>query len=155
MSFWLIVRFLGTIFAHNFLMANSCVKIWWTVVWLKFNSLAIIHTVSRWSDRTRARTFSTLLSVFEVEGLPEWGSWLSENALYHLNTCDLDKHAPHRPVSVYWKFQFRFPQVWHKTWLHIVAWNCILPFPWHTHKNCFTKNRTKISVVTLVSWNSY
>ena len=25
----------------------------------------------------------------------------------------------------------------------------------HTHKNCFTRNRTKISVLTLVSWNSY
>jgi len=39
--------------------------------------------------------------------------------------------------------------------LHIVARNCALPFPWHTHKNCFTKNRTKISVLTLASWNSY
>ena len=95
-SFCSIVRFLGTIFAYNFLMANSCVKIWWTVVWFKFNSLAIIRTVSRWSDRTRARTFSTLFSVFEVEGLPEQGSSLmdsqpAENALYHLNTCVLDK----------------------------------------------------------------
>ena len=63
---------------------------------VKFNSLAIIRTVSRRSDRTRARTFSTLLSVFEVEDLPEPGSSLmdsrpSENALYRLNTCDLDK----------------------------------------------------------------
>ena len=96
LSFCSIVRFLGTILAHNFLMAYSCVKILWTVVWFKFNSLVIIRTVSRRSDRTRARTFSTLLYVFEVEGLPERGSSLmdsrpSENALYHLNTCDLDK----------------------------------------------------------------
>jgi len=68
------------------------------MVWFKFNSLAIIRTVSRRFDRTRARTISTLLSVFEVEGLPEWGSslmdsWPSENALYHLNTCDLDKET--------------------------------------------------------------
>jgi hypothetical protein len=35
-----------TILAHNFLMAKSCVKICWTVVWLKFNSLAIIRTES-------------------------------------------------------------------------------------------------------------
>jgi len=77
LSFCSIVRFLGTIFANNFLMANSCVKIWWTVVWLKFNSLAIIRTVSRRSDLTRARTFSTLLSVFEVEGLPERDSSLT------------------------------------------------------------------------------
>jgi len=77
-----------------------------------------------------------------------------KKALCHLHTCDLDK-APHTPVSVNWKFQCRFPQVWHKTWLHIAARNCALPFPWHTHKNCFTKNRTKISVVTLASWNSY
>ena len=96
LSFCSIVRFLGTNFAHNFFMANSSVKIWWTVVWFKFNSLAIIRTVSRRSDRTRARTISTLLSVFEVEGLPERVSSLidsrpSENALYHLNICDLDK----------------------------------------------------------------
>ena len=95
LSFCSIVRFLGTIFAHNFLMANSCVKILWTVVWFKFKTLAIIRTGSRRSDRTRARTFSTFLSVFEVEGLPERGSFLmdsrpSENALYHSNTCDLD-----------------------------------------------------------------
>ena len=55
------------------------------------------------------------------------------------------KHAPHRPVSVYWKFQCWFPPVWHKTWLHIVAQNCALPFPWHTHKNCFTKNALKLA----------
>jgi len=121
LSFSLIVRFLGTIFVHNFLMANSCVKISWTVVWFKLNSLVIIRNVSWKFDRTRARTFSTLLSIFEVEGLPEWGSSLmdsrpSENALYHLNL-----------------FQCRFPQVWHKTWLHIFARNCALPFPWHTH----------------------
>ena len=96
LSFCSIVRFLGTIFAHSFLMVNYCVKIWWTVVWFKFKSLAIIRTVSRRSDRTRARTFSTLLSVFEVEGLPEWDSFLmdsrpTENALYHLKTCDLEK----------------------------------------------------------------
>ena len=68
------------------------------------------------------------------------------------------KHAPHRPVSVYWRFQCRFLQVWLKTWLHIVARNCCLPFPWHTHththththKNCFTKKYTNISVVTRV-----
>jgi len=46
LSFCSIVRFLGTNFAHNFIMANSFVKIWWTVVWLKFNSLAIILTES-------------------------------------------------------------------------------------------------------------
>jgi hypothetical protein len=54
-------------------MVNSSVKIWWTVVWFRFNSLAIIRTASRRSDRTRARTNRTLLSVFEVEGLPERG----------------------------------------------------------------------------------
>jgi len=136
------------------------VKIRWNMVWFKFNSLAIICTVSRRSDRTRARTFSTLLSAFEFEGLPERGSSLmdsrpSENALHHLNTCDLDKACSPRPVSVYWKFQCRFPQVRYKTWLHIVARSCALPFPWHTHKNCFTKNHIKISVLTLASWNSY
>jgi len=25
----------------------------------------------------------------------------------------------------------------------------------HTHKNCFTRNRTKFSALTLASWNSY
>jgi len=41
------------------------------MVWFKFKSLVIIRIVSRRSDCTRARTFSTLLYVFEVEGLPE------------------------------------------------------------------------------------
>ena len=36
LSFCSTVRFLGTIFAHNFLTANPCVKIWRTVVWFKF-----------------------------------------------------------------------------------------------------------------------
>ena len=48
-------------------------------MWFKFNSLAIIRTVSRRSDRTRARTISTLLSVFEVEGLPERGASLMDS----------------------------------------------------------------------------
>jgi len=61
------VRFLGTNFAHNFFMDNSSVKILWTVMWFKFNSLAIIRTVSRRSDRTRARTISTLLSVLKLK----------------------------------------------------------------------------------------
>ena len=95
LSFCSIVRFLGTLFAHNFFMANSCVKIWWTMVLFKFKPLAIICTVSQRSRRTRARTFSTLFSVFEVV-LPERVSSLmdprpSESALYHLNTCDLNK----------------------------------------------------------------
>ena len=74
LSFCSIVRFLGTIFAHKFFMPNSSVNIWWTVMWFKFNSLAIIRTVSRRSDRTRART---LLSVFQVEGLKVRGSSLT------------------------------------------------------------------------------
>jgi len=66
------------------------------VVWFKFNSLAIIRLVSRRSDRIRTRTISTLLSIFEVEGLPERGSSLMdsrpyENALYHFNTCDIEE----------------------------------------------------------------
>ena len=44
----------GNHLCNNFLMANSCVKIWWTVVWFKFNSPAIICSVSWRSDRTRA-----------------------------------------------------------------------------------------------------
>jgi len=80
----------------QFFMANSSVKIGWTVVWFKFNSLAIIRTVNRRSYRTRATTITTLLSVFQVEGLAERGPSLmdsrpSENVLNHLNTCDLDK----------------------------------------------------------------
>ena len=89
-------QILGTIFTHNFLMANSCVKIWWTMVWFKFNSPAIIPTVSWRSDHTRAHTFSTLSPVYEVGGVPEQSSssmdsGSSENALYHLNTCDLNQ----------------------------------------------------------------
>ena len=63
-------------------------------MWFKCNSPATIRTVSRRSGRTRARTFSTLLSVFEVGGPPQRGSSLvgsqpSENNLYHLNICDV------------------------------------------------------------------
>ena len=131
---------LGTNFAHNFFMANSSAKIWWTVVWFKFNSLAIIRTVSRRSDRTRARTISTLLSVFFKlkvfqSGVHLW--WIHGPLKMPYTTWTLvisTKHAPHRPVSVYWKCQCRFPQVWHKTWLDIVARNCAVPFPCHTQK---------------------
>jgi hypothetical protein len=52
-------------------MANSCLNFWWNMDCLNCNSLAIIRTVSRRSDRTRACTFSTFLSVFEFEILPE------------------------------------------------------------------------------------
>jgi hypothetical protein len=63
---------------------------------VQINSLAIICTVSRRPDRKSTRTFSNLLSVSEVEILPERGSPFkdsgpSENALYHLNTGDLGK----------------------------------------------------------------
>jgi len=155
-----IVRFLGTNFAHNFFMATSSLEMWWTVVWFKFNSLAIIRTVSRRSDRTRAPTIPTLLSVFEVECLPERGSSSmdsrpSENALNHLNTCDLDEAcSPYTCFSLL-KVSMPVSQIWHEKVLHIVARNWALTFPWHTHKNCFTRNRTKISVLTLESWNSY
>jgi len=59
--------------------------------WQKKSLLVQITLTVLW-----AWFISTLLSVFEVEGLPERGSSLmdsrpSENALYHLNTCDLDK----------------------------------------------------------------
>jgi len=69
-----VVRFFGTILAHTFLMYKSCVKIWWTVNQFKFNSLLIILNVTRRYDLTRDLTLSTLSSVFEVEGLPAWGS---------------------------------------------------------------------------------
>ena len=66
LSFCSIARFLGTNFAHNFFMVDSSVKTWWNVVWFKFNSLVNIRTVSRRSDRTRAPTTSTLLSVMRL-----------------------------------------------------------------------------------------
>jgi hypothetical protein len=52
------------------------------------------------------------------------------------------KLAPRRPVSVYPKFQCWFTQVWHKNWLHIVARNCALPSPWHTHTHTQTHTQT-------------
>jgi len=130
------------------------------VVWFKFNLLAIIRTVSRRSDRTRARTISTLLSVFEVQGLPERGLYLmdsrpSENALYHLNTCDLDKACS--PIGLFQfieSFNAGFPKFDTKrdctSLLEIALFN-FRDTHTHTHKNCFTRNRTKISVLTLAS----
>ena len=86
----------GTIFAQIFLIPNSLVKIWWTVVWVKFNSSPIILTVNRRSERTRSRILSTFSSVLEDEGLPLRGSSSidslpSENALNHRKTWALDK----------------------------------------------------------------
>ena len=128
-------------------------------MWFKFNSLAIIRTVSRQSDRTRACTISTLLSVFEVEGLPERGSSLmdsrpSENALYHLNTYDLDKACS--PYACFSLLKVSVP-VSPSLTQNLIAHRCsklrssISVTHTHTHKNCFTRNRTKICVLTLAS----
>jgi len=75
LAFCSVVRFFGTILAHNFLMSKSCVKILWTVIRFKFNSLLIILSVNRRSDLTRDLTLSTLSSVFEVDSLPARGSY--------------------------------------------------------------------------------
>ena len=98
LAFCSVVRFFGTTLAHNFLMSKLCFKIWWTVNRFKFNSLLIILNVNRRSDLTRNLTLSTLLSVFEVEGLPAQGSSStysrpSEKDLCHLNTCALDQEC--------------------------------------------------------------
>jgi len=92
LAFCSVVRFFGTILVHTFLISKSCVKIWWMVNRFKFNSLLIILNVNRRSDLT----VSTLLSIFEVEGLPARGSsstcsWPSKRDLCHLNTCTLDR----------------------------------------------------------------
>ena len=158
MSFFSFASFLATICPENFLMANSCLNFWWDMNSLKCNSLAIIRTVSRRSDRTRDCTFSTLLSVFEFEILPECDSilWIHGPPKIPYTTWTLvtsTNHSPHRPVSVSWKFQCRFPQGWHKTWLQIFPRNCDLPFLLHTKKS-FTENRIKNSVLTIAIWNS-
>ena len=153
----------GLLFVYTtFSWLIPVLKIWWIVVQFKFNSLAIIRTVSRRSDRTTARTFYTFLSVFEVEGVPERDSSLmdsrpSENALYHLG--HLWSRERMLPIGV---FQFTeslnagFPKF--DTKLDCISLLEIALFHFrdtHTHKNCFTKNHTKISVVKLASWNSY
>jgi hypothetical protein len=55
-------------------MPNSLVKMSWIVWWFKFNPLPIIVTVKCQSDFMRALTLATFSSVFDVQGLPEWGS---------------------------------------------------------------------------------
>ena len=71
-------------------------NIWWTVVWLKCNSVPIILTVNRWSTCTRSRILSIFTSVLETKGLQPRGSSSidslpSANALHHRNTWTLDK----------------------------------------------------------------
>jgi len=97
LAFCSVVSFFGTILAHIFLMSKSCVKIWWTVNRVKFNSQLIILNVNRRSDHTRDLTLSTLSSVFEVEWLPARGSSStsrpSKKDLCHLNTCAPDREC--------------------------------------------------------------
>ena len=54
MSFLSYLRFLGTSFHQIFLIPNSLLNIWWTVVWFKFNSVPIILSVNRWSACRRS-----------------------------------------------------------------------------------------------------
>lgn len=89
MSFCSAERFFGPIFAQIFFIPNSLVKLWWTVVWGKFNSSPFIRTVKRRSERRRARILSTFASVLADGGLPlrdlsSIDSLPSKNALNHL-----------------------------------------------------------------------
>ena len=56
----------------------------------------------------------------------------------------LTKHAPHSPLPVYWKFQCWFLQVWHKTWLHIIAF-------FHFH-DTHTKTASQKTALKLAWW---
>jgi len=82
----------------------------------------------------------------------------SENALYHLNTCDLDKACS--PYACFSLLKVSMP-VSPSLTQNLIAHCCsklrssISVTHTHTHKNCFTRNHTKISVLTLASWNSY
>ena len=70
LAFCSVVRFFGTILTHTFLMSKFCVKIWWTVNRFKFNSLLIILNITRWSDRTRDLTLSTLCPFLRLKVFP-------------------------------------------------------------------------------------
>ena len=63
MSFWSCLRFLGTSFEQMFLIPNSLVNIWWTVMWLKFNFVPVILTVNRWFAYTGCSYFCKCLKA--------------------------------------------------------------------------------------------
>lgn len=95
MFFCFCERFFTTSFAPIFLIPNSLFKIWWTVVWLKFNSSPIILTVNRRSKFLRLGVFN-ISSVLNNRGLPQLGSSLidsvpAENDLKYRITWVLDK----------------------------------------------------------------
>ena len=72
LAFCSVVRFFGTILAHTFLMSKSCVKIWWTINWFKFNLLLIILNINRWSDLTRDLTLGLLKWTCYIWTLVLW-----------------------------------------------------------------------------------
>jgi len=83
---------LGTNFLHAQFEGQNFGMVWR----FKFNTLLIMLTVKRQSDLTRSLTLVTFSSVFDVQGLPERGSYFtlsqpSKNALCHLKTCVLNR----------------------------------------------------------------
>jgi hypothetical protein len=54
--FLIVIQIFGTIFAHAFLMLETCVTIWWTIHSLILSSSAIIQIVKRPSWRMKALT---------------------------------------------------------------------------------------------------
>ena len=147
-----IVSLLATICTQHFLMANFCLNFWWNMGSLKCNSLAIIRTVSRRSDRTRACTFSTLLPVFEFEILPERGSHLLIHGPLRI-LLPLEHLLFRQSMPPYVCFSFlevSIPVSTSLTWKLIA--NLFSKFRssisvTHT-KNCFTENLIKNSVDT-------
>jgi len=80
----------------------------------------------------------------------------SENALYHLNICDLEKACS--PIGLFQfieSFNAGFPKFDKKLDCASLLEIALLHFrDTHTKTASQKKNRTKISVVTLTSWNS-
>ena len=68
------VKSLGTILAHTFRMPQVSTKMVQTVSLSIPTSLAMTQIVKRRSLRTNCRIFLMLVSVVEVQGLPDFGS---------------------------------------------------------------------------------
>ena len=97
LAFCSVVRFFGTILAHNFLVFRSCVKIWWTVSRFKFLTTDHFQRQSTIWPHKRPHSFHIVVRV-EVEALPARGSSstcfrFSKKDLCHLNTCALDREC--------------------------------------------------------------
>ena len=148
MSFLSYLRFLGTSFHQIFLIPNSLLNIWWTVVWFKFNSVPIILSVNRWSACRRSWDYVDIcISSWKQRpsAMRFIFSWLPS----FYKCLKPPKHLGHWQNTVSIGLP-KFCKCFHCT----VAWNLCLSLSESFNKTCITKttatdNQCDSSVVQL------